>query len=293
MQVAAEVELAFAANNYLGETPLWSPAEQVLYWVNCEQPSEIHRWSPATGGHQLWPMPARVGGIALQSNGTLLVVLARAIYDFDPTTASLAQRCTSPLPKHVSLHECQCDRQGKLWVGSYDHHFSPSNRGATGGALFRLDGTQLTPIVHGISIANALAFSPDGDRIYFTGAARGRVECMDIKVATGATSARRTFVQLSPDDGFADGATVDADGYYWLAAVGGGTLRRYCPDGALDRVVPLPVSNPTKAAFGGEHLDTLYVTTTRLEIGPHSAVNGGLYAMRPGVRGLPEPALQE
>ncbi len=290
---AAPAQLAFDADNHLGETPLWSAQERSLYWVNCENPPAVHRWDPATGDHQSWPMPERVGGIALKPLGKLLVVLAHGIYDFDPDTAALSLRCASPLAKHVSLHESQCDRQGRLWVGAYDHHFMPTNRDARDGAFFRLDGNQLTPVITGISVANGLAFSPEGSRMYFTDSPTGHVECMDLDSATGEVTNRRTFARLEKGEGFADGATVDSEGGYWLAVFAAGAIRRYSPDGRLDRVLHIPVSNPTKAAFGGEHLETLYITTTRLQSGPKSVENGALYAALPGVQGVPEPMLRD
>ena len=95
-------------------------------------------------------------------------------------------------------------------------------------------------------------------------------------------------------EGFVDGACVDAEGGYWLANVGAGRLRRYLPDGSLDRIVELPFSNPTKAAFGGPELKTLYVTSTRLEMQSFmqpTMPNGAIYALEPGVCGIPEPLL--
>jgi len=290
---APTVERVLQADNYLGETPLWSAAEEALYWVNCENPPEVHRWRPATGARATWSMPRRVGGIALRPGGRLLVVLADGLYDFDPASAGLTPRCRSPLPEHVALHECQCDRQGRLWVGGYDHNFTPAHRDARDAAFFRLDGDRLTRVVDGISIANGLAFSPDGLRIYFADAPTRRAECADLDPASGEISNRRLFLRLQDGEGFVDGAAIDAEGAYWLAAVGSGALRRYLPDGTLDRIVALPVSNPTKCAFGGANLDVLYVTTTRLAIGPDHEANGGVYAFSPGVSGLPEPVLAD
>ncbi len=277
------------AGNHLGETPLWSAAERALYWINCENPPQIHRWRPADGRHSVWPMPERVGGIALRRNGNLLVVLARGIHDFDPGTGTLTPRIDSPLPAHVSLHECQCDRQGRLWVGGYDHNFTPTTRDAKDAALLRLDGDKLTVVVRDISVANGLAISPDGTRLYFADAPTRRIDRYELDPASGRLSGRNTFGALSPGEGFIDGATVDAEGGYWLANVGAAALRRYLPDGTLQRQVPLPVSNPTNLTFGGAELDTLYVTTTRLPLGANHAANGGVYALKPGIAGSPEP----
>ncbi len=284
------VTCVLEAGNHLGETPIWSVAEQALYWVNCEQPAEIHRWSPTSDKHDIWAMPKRTGGFVPKAGGGLLVALADGLYDFDPANGAVEPRVAALLPDHIALHECHCDRQGRFWVGSYDHHY-PADRSTADGFWFRLDGDVLTPVVDNITIANGLAFSPDGRTMYGVDTRANAVEAFDLDPANGALSNRRTFLELSREVGFCDGATVDSEGGYWLAAVGSGTLRRYLPDGSLDRIIDLPFSNPTKPAFGGPGLETLYITSTRMAIRPDSpgnANNGGLFAFKPGERGIAE-----
>lgn len=285
-----EVSLAFDANNHLGETPIWSVANQALWWVNCEQPPELHCWSPESGNHRKWAMPQRIGGYATKSEGGLLVALADGLYDFDPNSGEMTLRVRSPLPAHIKLHESHCDRQGRFWIGAYDHDF-PADRNARGASIFRLDGDQLIPVIEGIAVANGLAFSPEGRTMYVADAPTRRVDAFDLDPESGALSNRRTFLQLHEGEGFVDGATVDSEGGYWLANVGAGALRRYLPDGSLDRIVPLPFSNPTKPAFGGADLKTLFVTSTRLALPstmePHVS-NGGIFSLRPGETGIAE-----
>ena len=118
-----------------------------------------------------------------------------------------------------------------------------------------------------------------------------RVDAFDLDPASGALSNRRTFIQLNDGEGFVDGATVDSQGGYWLANVGAGALRRYLPDGTLDRIIELPFSNPTKPVFGGADLKTLYVTSTQMAMQATrepTAPDGGIYALRPGETGLAE-----
>ena len=288
-----EVRMAFAADNHLGETPLWSAAEQALWWVNCEHPPELHRWVPASGEHAKWPMPQRIGGFAPKASGGVLVALADGLYDFAPDSGALTLRVASPLPPQVKLHESAVDRQGRFWIGAYDHDF-PGNRAASGAGFFRLDDDVLTPVITGIAVANGLAFSPDGKTLYAADAPKRKVEAWDLVPASGAVSNRRTFLALNEGEGFVDGAAVDAEGGYWLANVGAGRLRRYLPDGRLDRIIELPFSNPTKVAFGGPGLETLYITSTRLEMQcftQPTAPNGAIYALEPGVCGVPEADL--
>lgn len=285
------VECAVAADNWLGETPVWIEDETggALWWVNCENPPQLHRWSPGEARHEHWPMPGRVGGLAPDEDGGLLVVLGDGLYDFSPALG-LRLRVPSPVSGRVRLHECATDRHGRFWVGAYDHRF-PADRSARGGAYFRLDGDRLVPVIEEISVANGLAFSPDGRTLYAGDSPRRRIEAFDLDPESGALSNRRTFITLEDGPLHLDGATVDAGGGYWLALVGGGRLRRYRPDGTVDRDVILPFSNPTKPAFGGPGLATLYVTSTKMAINPDAGgadLNGGVFALTPGEIGLPE-----
>ena len=277
-------------SNYLGETPVWSVAEQSLYWINCEHEAELHRWSPETNAHNVWPMPERIGGVALKRGGGAVVFLGSGLYDVDLASGELTLRAASPLPPHVKLHECATDRQGRLWVGAYDHNFTVTNRNPRGAAYLRLDGDTLIPEITGINIANGLAFSPDGKTIYVADSPSRQIFTYDLAPASGQLSGRRDFLTISPEFGFLDGATVDAEGGYWLSMMYGSALHRYLPDGTLDHVIKLPFSSPTKAVFGGPDLDTLFITTTQMRTGATTPagfeLNGPVYALKTRFKGL-------
>lgn len=286
----SDVRCVVDAGNHIGESPVWSPLEQVLWWINCEPHPAIFRWNPISGERRTWSMPTRVGALALKAGGGLLVALADGVYDFDPESGALDLRATSPLPAHVTLHEGHCDRQGRFWIGAFDHRF-PADRGAAGGAWFRLEDDTLVPVIEGVAVANGLAFSPDGRTMYAASTPRRVVEAFDLNPASGALSNCRTFLTLAPGDGHIDGATVDAQGGYWLAIVGMAAIRRYIPDGSFEREIALPFSNPTKPVFGGEALDTMFITSTQMRIGPDvtsAHANGGLFALNPGFTGVAE-----
>ena len=285
-----EVRIAFDAGNHLGETPVWCAAEQALYWVNCEEPPELHRWHPESGAHRVWPMPKRIGGFVFKAQGGLLVALKDGVYDFAPESGALTLRAPSPFPPHVNLHECTTDRQGRFWIGGYDTRY-PADRGAMDAGYCRLDGDRLVKEAGGVHVSNGLAFSPDGKTMYGTSSPTRQVDAFDVDPASGALSNRREFVTIGVGEGFADGATVDADGGYWLAIVGAAALRRYRPDGTLDRTVALPFAFPTKPAFGGPDLKTLYVTSGKNAapaLAPAAIPGGAVFALEPGETGIAE-----
>jgi sugar lactone lactonase YvrE len=95
---------------------------------------------------------------------------------------------------------------------------------------------------------------------------------------------------MNPLPGRPDGAAVDEDGCYWICANDAGLVHRFTPSGKLDRSLALPVKKPAMCAFGGADLDTLYVTSIRPAATDLSdqPLAGGVFALRPGVRGLPE-----
>jgi sugar lactone lactonase YvrE len=111
----------------------------------------------------------------------------------------------------------------------------------------------------------------------------------DFDIDAGAIANRRVFADLTARRGNPDGSCVDAEGFLWNAEYGGHRLTRYTPDGRIDRAVELPVTNPTCCCFGGEALDTLYVTSAGGER-PTSPLEGAVLALDVGVRGLPEAA---
>jgi sugar lactone lactonase YvrE len=114
----------------------------------------------------------------------------------------------------------------------------------------------------------------------------------DYDSTDGVPSNKRIFAVLRPDQGRPDGATVDAEGFYWSCCYAGGRLIRFSPDGTIDREISMPAKNVTMCAFGGSNFDTLYVTTASEHMNEEERrqypLAGGIFAMDVGVRGLPE-----
>ena len=156
--------------------------------------------------------------------------------------------------------------------------------------MFRLAGNSLIPMIPDLTVTNGLAFHPDGAVMYFTGGVGGTIWAVDIDPPSGSIVGMREFIRLAAGE-ICDGATIDAEGGYWLAMVSEGEVRRYLPDGTFDRAVKTPCSQPTKPAFGGSDLRTMFVTSTKMEFpnlrqyGP----NGAVCAVVPGVPGATEP----
>ncbi len=291
--ITPQVERIGDTRNVIGETPVWSVVEQVLYWIDCEDP-QLQRWDPATDEIRRWPMPERIGGFALKEGSGMLVVLAGGLYDFDLETGNLTLRVKSPLEAPLALHEAACDPTGRFWVGSMNQTVGAGNAHPGGACLFRLDGDRLVKVIDGYSCANGLAFSPDGRTLYISDSTSQRCDRYPLDPATGELGERETFITLEPDQGFVDGAAVDIEGAYWCPLVYTARLRRTLPDGTPDLEVMLPFNNPTMVAFGGEDMKTVFVTSTSQSVGtPITDLDGGLYRFRTDFTGRPANLFRE
>ncbi len=290
---ADPVDIAFDAGALLGECPVWSAGEEVLYWVDIDA-RLIHRFDPATGTDDARPTPGRPGSIALtEQPGRLLVASEHQVGWFDWDAPGFEPWVDlEPAGTGNRLNDGRTDRAGRFWVGSMHEH--PAARRFTG-MLHRVDPDGATAVDReDVGVPNSLAFSPDGTTMYWADTLAGAVLAHDYDLATGTPGPPRVFADFTTLTGNPDGACVDEDGCLWVACVWGGSLARFTPAGDLDRLVPLPVEAPTMPAFGGPGLRTLFVTSIgraaqTASATPASPHAGALLAVDAGVGGLPEP----
>jgi sugar lactone lactonase YvrE len=152
------------------------------------------------------------------------------------------------------------------------------------GTLYRLDpDLTVAPVLTGVTVSNGLGVDPTGTRVYYNDTPAGHVAVFDLDAGPASL---RPFAEVG--EGHPDGLTVDAEGGVWVALWEGSAVHRFTPDGRLDARVRLPVSRVTACTFGGPDLDTLYVTTSAEGVAPGAEpLAGALFAVVPGVRGLP------
>ena len=282
---AAAVELVLDARAELGEGPRWDARGQRLLWVDIMR-GRVHAFSPARAGCRSVDVGRPVGALAGRADGGLVLAVADgfARLDWDSGQVTMLATVEGDRPQN-RMNDGACDPAGRFWAGTM-----ALDEGPGAGALYRLDpdGTVHTMLT-GVSISNGIDWSLDGRRMYYVDSPTRRIDVFDFEARAGAISNRRTFVALPPEAGFPDGLTVDADGFVWLALWGGAALHRYDPEGARERIVPLPVSHPTSCAFGGGDLDELYVTSARRPLSADERARqpmaGGLLRLRPGVVG--------
>jgi sugar lactone lactonase YvrE len=290
----ADIAVAVASASRLGESPMWHPREQVLYW--CDIPGQrLNRFDAKTGALSHWDFDCEPASCAPCLDGTLLLAMRDGLWRFDPTCGERTRLAKPPYdPAQERFNDGKCDPQGRFWVGTIHEPREPL------AALYCFDGGELKRKAEGVTTSNGLGWSPDGRTMYWSDTKAHTVFAFDFDPPSGELSGRRVFASftsrqpgqdLAQYGGRPDGAAVDAEGCYWAAMFEGQRLLRLSPSGEVVRVVMLPVRCPTMPCFGGPDLQTLFITTAR-ENRPaaelaEQPLAGCVLSLRVDVPGLP------
>jgi sugar lactone lactonase YvrE/DNA-binding IclR family transcriptional regulator len=272
---------------HLAEGPLWVPEDKRLYWVDILAPS-VHRFDPTTGDNREVIMPGLVSAL-LPRQGNGFIALAQhgvSAFDFETGALSPLVNPEADIPDN-RFNDGRCDRRGRLWAGTM-----PLDATKPAGSLYVVNpDLSWRRVDTGFSVANGLDWSPDDRTFYFVDSAPGRIYAYDFDIDAGAISNRRLFAEVPAAAGRPDGLAVDSEGFVWCAIWDGWCIRRYAPNGSVDREIRVPVPRPTSVTFGGPELKTLYITTARVRLPSRvlaeAPFSGGLFTIDVRVAGLP------
>lgn len=265
----------------LGEGPLWHPARQQLFWFDILGHRLLSRVAEAALEWRFDSCHSAAGWI---DRDTLLIASEAGLWRFEIDTGH--RRLIAPLEPDdpgTRSNDGRADPQGGFWIGTMGKRAEPGR-----GAIYRFYAGEMRQLFPGLTIPNSICFAPDGRTAYFTDTAEGRIYRQPLDSAGWPAGARSVFVDPGAEGFNPDGSVIDAEGALWNAQWGAGRVARYRPDGRLDRVVAVGGRHASCPAFGGPDLSTLFVTTACEGIARPDRSQGRVYALEPGVAGLPE-----
>jgi L-arabinonolactonase len=277
-----------AVGNALGECILWDEQTQSVWWTDIEG-CGLYAFDWRGQSLRRFAMPERLGAFGfVKASGLLVGAFAGGFALFDPVSG-LKSSIVRPdgLAPGMRLNDGRVDRRGRLWAGAMEE---PAG-GARNARLYCVGGGAVHTREQGLGISNGICWSPDGTIFYLADSVRHVIWRYGFDPESGTISDRREFVR-TPGDAFPDGAAVDAEGFVWSAHWGASRVVRYAPDGSIDRVLHMPVSQPSCVAFGGENLDLLFVTSARTRLNEAALAAqtgaGDVFVYNVDVKGLPE-----
>jgi len=282
------VELVVDARVQLGEGPVWHARKQLLYWVDIHG-AALHVHDPSGEPDTVYPVGCRIGAAVPRASGGMVLATENGFeaFDFETGSKTVLADPESHLPDN-RFNDGKCDVRGRFWAGTMS---MVKEKEAGSFYVLEPDGSTRR-LFGGVTTSNGLGWSPDGRTMYYIDTPTMQVAAFDFDEERGNLSNRRIVVTFPDGVGRPDGMTVDAEGMLWIAHWEGARVSRWNPaDGSLLATVPVPADRVTCPAFGGSDLDVLYITTARFGVDeetlarqPHA---GSLFALRPGVCGLP------
>jgi L-arabinonolactonase len=285
-----QAELVVDCRNAHGEGILWSHEHGLLMWTDING-ERIWTFEPRSNDARSYPTPGRVGCFAPRQGRPFTQLIAAFADAFALLDLSTGKReliaCFEPELPATRLNDGRTDRAGRLIAGGMDEAaLAPIS------SVWRVDSDlSVRKLFGGVACANSACFSPDGRCMYFADSPTREIVAFDYDPATGAIGAKRLVARV---DGIPDGSCVDDEGCIWNAVWEGYRVERWSPKGMRLQVIEVPVRKPTCCTFGGEDLATLYITTSRLMEGEDDLSRepsaGSVYAVRPGVQGIPDQA---
>lgn len=243
----------------LGEGPLWHPQRGQLFWFDITGKRML---SVENGQPRQWRFPEMVSAAGWVDRDMLLIAGERDLFLFDIETEE-----TEPLVeleadnRTTHSNDGRADPLGGFWIGTIGRNCEPG-----AGAIYRYFHGELRRLYSGITISNAICFTPDGKTAHFTDTATKRVMRVALDAMGWPKGEPEVFVDLTARPSGPDGAVVDATGLLWLAQWGAGRVSAFAPDGSLVRHVAFDAPNTTCPAFGGPGLTTLFCTSALQEM---------------------------
>lgn len=262
----------------LGEAPFWHPLEMMLYWVDIPG-KQICRANIFMGQVERWNMSQEPACIAPMQGGGLIIGMRDGIYAAPNWQGELQLLVAAPFDSSkLRFNDGKCDALGRFWTSSI---YEPKDKAIA--ALYCLSGQgptlQLIEHFTNITTGNGLAWSPDNSKAYFADTPSHQVKVYDFDLTSGALSHESLFCTMpqKPKDwkidathpeqslatyaGRPDGACVDQNGNYWTALFEGQRIAQFSAQGQLLAQYKTPAARTTMMCFGGDDLQTLYITT--------------------------------
>lgn len=281
----ATPEVLRAAAADVGEGPSWDAETQTLVWVDVHAGAVFRE--DLRGNWQETRVDRHIGAALPSARaGELLLVLRDGFYTLgsDGPTAIATPLLDQP---EIRFNDGKVDPRGRAFAGTM-----PYSQGRLTGALYRLDPPGVaTTCVDPVFLSNGLGWSSDERSMYLVDSGTHQVWRYAYDPDSGSLGQRSLFLEVEPARGMPDGLAIDHDDCVWIAFWGAGQVRRYTPDGRLDRTVYLPVSQPTSMCFAGSDLSTLVITSARFSLDEAALaiepLAGALFVVDAGCSGPP------
>ena len=269
----------------LGEGPLWHPAREQFYWCDILSRRVLNVQDGCTRGYEF---DRFVSCLAWVDERRLLVGTQTDLTLLDLETG--AQEHVAPLEADnagTRSNDGRVDPWGGFWVSTMGIDKKQA------GAIYRYHAGTVTQLIDGLTIPNAICFSPDRKWAYFADTPEKIIYRWAMGEDGMPTGDPAPFIDESGNGHSPDGAVTDAEGNIWVSHWGSSRVAIYDTTGTYISEIGLPATQVTCPAFGGPDLTTLYVTSAMVSLSEEEVTahvgHGRTFRIADAGRGKPEP----
>lgn len=244
-----------------GESLRWDDRRERLYFVDCATQT-LHWLEQGKPPLESMKLPSLATGVALTEGSELVVCLDGGLHVVEPDNGRLELLAPYPEGMHGRANDANADPAGNLITGTLNIVAAPGAywwySSAAGWRHIDEDtGNANGPVVVDVEGETTLVFGDTVARVVYA---------YPYDPATGVVGPRRVYADYAPIGGAPDGACADGAGGVWSCVLRVGKLARLTPTG-IERLVDLPVPNPSDVTFGGNDRGELFMTSIAVDLG--------------------------
>ena len=278
----------------LGEGIIWDNDNYILFWVEMIEPSSIFKWEYKTNRLSKYDMPEMVTALSLINNKELLVACKKSISIFNYKSQKLSKLIDieKDIPNN-RLNDAGTDAKGRFWFGTMQNTITeagellPINNDT--GAIYSIDeNLNLNQFENNLACTNTFVWNNKNDLMYFTDSTSKNIYKYRYNLEEGKIYNKSVFVKID-ENATPDGSAIDTEDHLWTCFYGSGKIIRFKPNSEIDSIYNIPALGVTNCIFGGENMETLYVTTGRMNFSKDQLKNyplsGNIFKIETGVVG--------
>ena len=283
----SSLDTAFRIKTCVGEGPLWDDTAQELVWIDVLE-GKVFRFNPRSFENREYLIGKHVGAVAL-TNTSKLLVAARDEFLFLETNDSSLTSIRTVITNHdFRFNDGRVDSHGRFVIGTMGYSPEPGTA-----ALYSYTFPDIFEVkLNGVGLSNGLCWGESYEEFFYIDTLTSQISKYDYDVETGRLSSPTSVIKFEKSHGSPDGMTIDIEGNLWIGFWGGGCVRKISPSGKIIEEITLPVSRVTSAAFGGDKLDQLYITTASYQLTNDEFLReplaGSLFVLETDTHGRPE-----